>query len=462
MKFFISKVFVLLVVFVLVQLPVRWIQGLNDERMSFKQDAIDSVSKSYAGDQSVAGPILVFPYTHHYWLNTLNAKGEITKHEPMQRGGTVSVLPDTLNFDNVVDVEDRQVGIFQVPTFKAVIKVTGQFTWDAISNPIMLKSEESLEWGKPYLALPISDQHGIKAIESLTWRDVPVTYEPGSQVIIFGSQGIHAPLDIQREAGNGVASVRLVLVGTESLHNIPTARQTSVKMSSNWPHPQFLGTQLPDERDVTDHGFVANWQSTSLATNVGSLWRTCQDPQWSDESGGYSESHTLCSELDGVGLGVKMIDPTNFYTKMTRALKYGFLFLSITFLSFLLFEVMCDLKIHPIQYTLLGVASGVFFLLLLSLAEQIGFTFAYMASSAACLLLLTLYTHALLKNCKRTLYFSSILATLYGVLFIILQQEDAALLTGSLLIFGLLAIAMMVTRNIDWYAWQQRSIPASQ
>ena len=141
-----------------------------------------------------------------------------------------------------------------------------------------------------------------------------------------------------------------------------------------------------------------------------------------------------CNAIQNESVGVTMIDPTNFYTKMTRALKYGFLFLAITFVAFVLFEVLCDLRIHPVQYTLLGIASGIFFLLLLSLAEQIGFAMAYAAAAGACLVLLTVYAHALLKNWKRTLSFSAILATLYGVLFTILQQEDAALLTGSLFI----------------------------
>ena len=233
------------------------------------------------------------------------------------------------------------------------------------------------------------------------------------------------------------------------LRNIPTEEQATINFQSNWPNPQFTGTQLPDSREVGKEGFTATWQSTALATNIPALWNSCAN-------------QNQCHNLESESIGVTMIDPTNFYTKMTRSLKYGFMFLAITFVAFLLFEVLCDLRIHPIQYTLLGIASGIFFLLLLSLAEQIGFAMAYFSAATACLALLTIYTKALLRQWIRTLIFAAILAILYGVLFIILQQEDAALLTGSMLIFTLLSITMMVTKNIDWYAWQEKFSKAQQ
>ncbi|HSC75994.1 MAG TPA: cell envelope integrity protein CreD, partial [Pseudomonadales bacterium] len=245
------------------------------------------------------------------------------------------------------------------------------------------------------------------------------------------------------DGGEALANIELSLIGTELLRNLPTAEQTTVNFKSNWPNPQFTGTQLPDTREITASGFTASWQSTALATNITALWKACS-------------SNNQCSAIQDESVGVTMIDPTNFYTKMTRALKYGFLFMAITFVAFILFEVLCDLRIHPVQYTLLGVASGIFFLLLLSLAEHVGFAMAYGLAAGACLILLTIYAHALLKKWKRTTSFSAVLATLYCVLFTILQQEDAALLTGSLLIFGLLTVTMMITRNIDWYAWQEK------
>ena len=418
MKFFLSKAFVLLIVFALVQIPVRWIENITHERMSFKSEATQSVSRSYAGNQYVSGPVLMIPYTHTYWEPVLNKDGNPIGREQHKLTGTISILPKTLAIDNDVTVEERKVGIFPVPVFKAAIKIKADFSWSEQPIPVTLKStEDTLVWGEAYLSLPISDQHGIKNIAAMLWNGEKVQYKPGSRSRLFNEQGISAAVNATPNGGEAVANIELSLIGTLLIRNLPTAEQTTVNFKSNWPNPQFTGTQLPDTRDV---------------------------------------SNNPCNAIQNESVGVTMIDPTNFYTKMTRALKYGFLFLAITFVAFVLFEVLCDLRIHPVQYTLLGIASGIFFLLLLSLAEQIGFAMAYAAAAGACLVLLTVYAHALLKNWKRTLSFSAILATLYGVLFTILQQEDAALLTGSLLIFGLVAVTMMITRNIDWYAWQEK------
>ncbi len=452
MKFFLSKAFVLLIVFALVQIPVRWIENITHERMSFKSEATQSVSRSYAGNQYVSGPVLMIPYTHTYWEPVLNKDGNPIGREQHKLTGTISILPKTLAIDNDVTVEERKVGIFPVPVFKAAIKIKADFSWSEQPIPVTLKStEDTLVWGEAYLSLPISDQHGIKNIAAMLWNGEKVQYKPGSRSRLFNEQGISAAVNATPNGGEAVANIELSLIGTLLIRNLPTAEQTTVNFKSNWPNPQFTGTQLPDTRDVSANGFAATWLSTALATNIGSLWKACTTSSMNQEA-----YNNPCNAIQNESVGVTMIDPTNFYTKMTRALKYGFLFLAITFVAFVLFEVLCDLRIHPVQYTLLGIASGIFFLLLLSLAEQIGFAMAYAAAAGACLVLLTVYAHALLKNWKRTLSFSAILATLYGVLFTILQQEDAALLTGSLLIFGLVAVTMMITRNIDWYAWQEK------
>ena len=452
MKFFLSKVFALLIVFVLVQLPVHWIENITEERMSYKDDAAQSVSRSYAGMQYVSGPVLMIPYRHTYWEPVLNKDGNPVGREQRQLTGAISILPKTLAMDNDVTVEERKVGIFPVPVFKANIKIKANFSWSSQPMPVNLKSaEDILEWGQPYISLPIFDQQGIKNIALMRWNGEKIQYQPGSKTNLYNAQGISAAVNATHSGGESVVEIELSLIGTELLRNLPTADQTTINFKSNWPNPQFTGTQLPDTRDVTAKGFTASWQSTALATNIHSLWKACAGSIINERT-----TNQECGTIQNTSVGATMIDPTNFYTKMTRALKYGFLFLAITFVAFVLFEVLCDLRIHPVQYALLGIASGVFFLLLLSLAEQIGFALAYATAAGACLILLTLYAHALLKRWKRTISFSAILATLYGVLFTILQQEDAALLTGSLLIFGLLTVAMMITKNIDWYAWQEK------
>ena len=443
MKFFLSKTFVLLVVFFLVQFPIHWTQSINTERMAFKNDAVMSVNKSYAGQQTIGGPILVFPYTRVYWENIHNANGEVVRKEQRSDKGQVSFLPTDLVFDNHMAVEERKVGIFPVPVFISNINISAKFNWSNSQDAAVVKPGDTIKWESAYIALPISDQHGIKSVETLTWNSEAIIYQPGSALPLYSGAGINATVIAEPSAGQGQVEIKLTLIGTERLYNLPTANQTRATTESNWPHPQFTGTQLPDERSVTEQGFTATWKSNALATNIQNLWQEC-----------FIGSN--CKNLESEAVGVQLIDPTNFYTKVDRALKYGLLFLAITFIAFILFEVLCDLNIHPIQYTLLGVASGIFFLLLLSIAEHTGFALAYIIAAGACLSLLTVYVQAILKRWMRTLTFSSLLAGLYAALFTILQLEDAALLTGSILIFSLLTAAMMLTRHIDWHAWQTK------
>ncbi len=443
MKFFLHKTVVLLMVFFLVQIPLYWTDSLNNERRDFKKEASATVSKSYAAHQSMPGPILVFPYVHAYWQDLVNNQGNPVGREQKFTYGSISLLPKKLSIINKMTAEERRIGIFPVPVFKAEVQMAADFSWEELDSGVLLKPDDTLEWGQAFIALPISDQHGIKVIQKMRWEDNDLAYTPGSQVELFDGKGIHADVPAHSHASNAQALIHMEVVGTEMLQNIPTADQTTVTTQSNWPHPQFLGAQLPDTRDISDNGFTAVWFSSALASNINTLWQKCFN------------LHD-CQSLENENLGVQLIDPTNFYTKMTRALKYGFLFLAITFIAFLLFEVLCNLRIHPVQYAFLGIASGIFFILLLSFAEHIGFAYAYAIAASGCLLLLSVYAHALLKHWRRTLSFSAVLTMLYLVLYTILQQEDAALLTGSLLIFALLAVAMMSTRKIDWYVWQEQ------
>ena len=150
-------------------------------------------------------------------------------------------------------------------------------------------------------------------------------------------------------------------------------------------------------------------------------------------------------------LSVGFVEPVNVYTQADRATKYGLLFIGLTFAGFFIFEVLKQLRIHPAQYTFVGLAMALFYLLLVSLAEQIGFAYAYLVASAACVGLLAYYLSYVLKSKFNGSLFASLLTALYGALYGILASEDNALVMGSLLVFGLLASVMIITRKVDWY-----------
>jgi inner membrane protein len=158
---------------------------------------------------------------------------------------------------------------------------------------------------------------------------------------------------------------------------------------------------------------------------------------------------TAVSGLDSID--VSLVDTTDVYTQVDRASKYGLLFVILTFVGFALFELIKRLPIHPLQYLLVGLALAIFFLLLLSLSEHIDFVKAYLISAVACIGLQFFYLSGVLKSWVRAAGFAVMLTALYGVLYSLLVSEDNALLMGSLLLFGILAAIMWITRKVDWY-----------
>ncbi|MCO2314175.1 cell envelope integrity protein CreD, partial [Pseudomonas aeruginosa] len=214
-----------------------------------------------------------------------------------------------------------------------------------------------------------------------------------------------------------------------------------------WPHPSFGGEFLPSEREITAQGFTARWQTSFFATNMEEALRSCVEEQ-------------RCDGFQARAFGVGLVDPVDQYLKADRAIKYALLFITLTFAGFFLFEVLKRLAVHPVQYALVGLALAFFYLLLLSLAEHVGFELAYLVSAGACVGLIGFYLCFVLRSVARGLGFSAGLAGLYGLLYGLLSAEDYALLMGSLLLFAVLAAVMVLTRRLDWYGVGRKDLPA--
>ena len=239
------------------------------------------------------------------------------------------------------------------------------------------------------------------------------------------------------------------LIGTRQLLLGPVGDTTRIRLASDWPHPSFTGAFSPDERKVSAQGFEATWQVTHFATGGQAAW------QPRTEKGG-QPSWPMAT-------GFSLADPVNVYSLSYRATEYGFLFVLFTFAGLALAEVTAGVRLHPIQYALVGSALAVFFLLLIALAEHLAFGLAYAAAAAACGVLLTYYLRHPLGSGRRTGAFVGLLAALYGALYVVLGSEDHALLAGSLLVFAMLAAGMIATRRLDWTSLSLRlaQAPAS-
>lgn len=222
-----------------------------------------------------------------------------------------------------------------------------------------------------------------------------------------------------------------------------------VSLTSKWPHPHLNGNFLPDAatQSVSEKGFKASWMVHSLASNIQEKFLA--DLANNIPNGQANSANKSTDSYEAIS--VSFVEPINVYSQADRATKYGLLFITLTFAGFFLFEIMKRLPIHPAQYTMVGLAMSMFYLLLISLSEHISFALSYLVASTACVSLLGYYLAHILQNRLHGLAFAGMLTALYGALYGILDSEDNALLMGSLLVFGLLALAMIVTRKVDWY-----------
>jgi inner membrane protein len=234
-----------------------------------------------------------------------------------------------------------------------------------------------------------------------------------------------------------VLQFELELRGMEALELVPLGLDTTVSISSNWQHPQFSGMFLPTTHNVEESGYQAKWHVSAFASNIVEKVKGCENGN--------------CKALLSSVFGVNHIEPVDVYLRSERSVKYSLLFIGLSFISFFLFELLKKLPIHPIQYTLVGCAIALFYMLLFSLSEHVNFFVAYFFATVSCVSLMFFYLMFVLKGKKEAAVFSILLSILYSLLFVIISAEDYGLLMGSVLSFVTLAVVMMFTRNIDWY-----------
>ncbi|HRH93937.1 MAG TPA: cell envelope integrity protein CreD, partial [Candidatus Peribacteria bacterium] len=341
-----------------------------------------------------------------------------------------TVTPKSVTMDVKVDTEIRYRGIFRVPVYTAEIRVSGVIGAGAVNGRI-LPERVTLDTG-------VSDLRGLVEQPQLTIGGRQITFEPGASQ--YGTSAISAPLGAVPAEGTPFSYV-LKLHGTDSLEIMPSGKEMNVTMTSPWTTPSFIGGVLPAKYDITPSGFTSQWTVSPWWADGGTQMQTAYDEY------GNAYGHNQ----PGPTFGVKLLETTDFYTLVDRAIKYAILFIGLTFLVLFLVEVLHTERVHPFQYILVGAALCLFYLLLLSLSEHIGFLPAYLISAVATVALVSGYSISVLRHKKFGTSVGVLLAVLYGYLYLLLQIEDYALLFGSVILFMILAAVMYVTRNVDWY-----------
>jgi len=411
------------------------VDGVISDRQTYRDQAVESITASYASEQRILGPLLVQPYRQVIEEeSTDNGKKKI---DTRTVESTYTIFPSGLNVMGVLKPSIRRHGLYRVPVYEFDGTVIGHFD---VPEP---KLEGKVEFGVPYLAFHVSDARGIvgRPTAELNGAAYPVQGATISQ--LEQDNPVHPPLGwstnlrvlvpgMAGKVGGLDFKVDLALAGTQRLEIVPVAGSNRFELSSSWPEPLFAGQFLPRTREISRDGFHAVWDVSSLASAT--------------------QQQLIANPTAGIdAISVSLSDPIDVYRLSDRAVKYGILFVFLTFGGFFLFEIVKQMLIHPVQYLLVGACLTVFFLLLVSISEHLTFALAYLVSSLAYIGLLTYYLVFVLHSKEYGLAFGGILAVLYAAIYGLLVSEDNALLLGSSLLFGLIAIVMIGTRKVDWY-----------
>ena len=435
---------VAIVAFVLL-VPISLIEGKIHERQSRSVEVLAQFERETTGAQVLAGPLLALTCEETYVEEReikRGGKAETVSERRTRPCPTAFFPPRALNINGKVPVESRHRGIYQIRVYRATLDMTGDVEWPA--SPLA-SGGNPRAWKHAYLVTAVSDPRGIKSVRSATSETLGRVSDENlpPYFAIQEELGDYA----SRKKGSTVAfDYKLELAGISSLHIAPVGDSTGIRLASGWPHPSFSGGWSPDERSVDASGFQALWRTTHLATGGQAFWEKL------------AQQGKLLASPNAAG--VSLIDPINVYSLSYRATEYGFLFILFTFASLALVEVLAGIRLHPIQYALVGSALAVFFLLLIALSEHIVFQRAYASAAAACVVLLTLYLRHALASLGRTAAMFTLFCGLYGALYVLLLSEDHALLLGSVMVFTLLAVVMLATRKLDWSELAKRMAPS--
>ncbi|WP_438730928.1 cell envelope integrity protein CreD [Parasphingorhabdus sp. DH2-15] len=430
----------------LLMIPLLMVYALVYDRQSQSETARESIAEGWGDAQLVTGPVIVIPYdkqtVERYEEDGINKTRTVT----VTRSLYLSPLNNTVKVDVDVDAETRQKAIYKLPVYIAQVDGTATFAIPEDVERYGVKREE-LKFDQAEIRFPVADPRGLLSGNSLSVNGKNYDLRPGNGLAITNGAGFFAflewddgkPLKLKYSYG---------MKGNDRISLAPRGELSDFTVTSNWAHPNFTGDFLPDERELREDGFTAKYAIANLALGEALVALSDKAPERQIDYGRYSGNSG--SETWANSPVIAMVEPVNLYSQVDRAVKYGFLFIGFTFLTFLLFDIIAGARVAAAEYILTGAGLILFFVMLLAFAEVFGFALAYFMAAAAMIILLTAYSGAVLGSRKRAGFVGAILVGLYALLYVLLNQEAYALLVGSMLLFVALAGVMFVTRNIDW------------
>lgn len=417
-------------------IPQSMITSLIDERESSQYEAISEVSQSWAAPLELTGPVLTIPF------DDILLDGDKEVHTTR----FAHFLPENLDISGDLNPETRSRGIYDVVVYTTHLEIKG--TFDQIDLSPFTAQPSHIHWDQATLTIGIPDMRGVQSdvrfqLGATTYRmesGIPAHLQLDLSQDSNGKQqtGVNSLVKIDPAAESTDFSVKLDIRGTKNIMFNPVGKSTHVTLNSSWPHPSFIGQFLPDAPEISDDGFTAKWSVYDLNRNYPQQW--------------VGKQHRIAS----ADFGVSLYQPVDNYQQNERSAKYAVLILFLTFISFFFIEILNKKRIHPVQYILIGLTLTIFYTLLLSLSEHLGFGQAYLISAGIVITMLTLYTMSILKSSKLAAFMLLFFSLIYSFIFIILRMEDFALLVGSFGLVFVLGLCMYLSRKVDWYNIKSR------
>lgn len=430
--------------------PLARVERLVDERQQLRMTAFESIASGWGGSQQIGAPLLSVPMQKRSWIPYETAE---KRTERWLDSAPTRLVATSVDVQATLDVSHRTRGIYTMPVYIATIAITGQFDRSALD---VLRETDQPERGQLREARVYVPLSSLKSLRSVTVFRFGSQSLKGEGGVLAGMDAISAEIDLESllkaDAGPTASSpagargipfrIELTLAGTDALQFLPLGASTTIQASGNWGSPEFHGAFLPDRHDIQSDRFKANWRVLQLNRALPQSWR-----------GNEQGKDALTSAAFGFGV----FEPVDVYARSYRAIRYGVLFVAITFLCFFAWEHGgTGVRLHPMNYLLVGLALAVFFLLLVALSEQIGFDWAYLAAASALVALLTIYVAGVVDRSGPAWVMGGAMSAAYGALYVILGSEDYALLLGAGLVFSVLAMLMIGTRRFDWTTLRMR------
>jgi len=421
----------------LLLIPTFLVQNLIEEREQRQKEAVQEVSSKWAGRQNISGPLLVIPYLDTY----VDAQNKVVTTKLF-----AYVLPDSLNIVSTVQPQERSRGIYKVMLYTAQASVAGAFN-NTTFNRLQIPADKIL-WQQAFVRFHLSDPKGLNEELKLRWNDSLLTLTPAAESGSGEAMEAAVPLTGESSLQGIRFSTSLNFGGSEQILFTPLGKTSTVKVSAKWPHPSFTGDILPQSSLIKKDSFSAQWKSLAHKRTFPQQWKGNQYSMRSDDQ--HTGPETNLYQVGAAAFGVNLFIPVNGYQKTMRSIKYAVLCILLTFAAFFLIDTIHKKSVHPLQYGLIGIALVLFYLLLLSFSEYIGFNGAYVIAAAATIGLIGWFLKGVLSSGKLSFLLSIILLFVYSYVFTILQLQDYALLLGSIGLFATLAVIMYFSRKIQW------------